>query len=67
MKTLKKLEKELIDLKEKHKSMWDVYGSELCAAEMLAEEEKIERQIREIKNDSKKITCNEDPSQIIDD
>lgn len=44
-KTLEQLEKELTDLKAYHKSAWETYGSELCAGDMIAQEEKLEKEI----------------------
>ena len=40
--------KELEEKKELHKSMWDTYGSELCAGGMIAEEEKLKEEIKRI-------------------
>ena len=46
---IKKLEKELQDLKASNRSMWDSYGSELCAGAMINEEEKLEKEIERLK------------------
>jgi hypothetical protein len=49
-KLLQRIEKKktaLEELKESHKSQWDVYGSELCAGGMLAEEEKLQNEINQ--------------------
>lgn len=48
-KTIKELEQELINLKELHKSIWNNYGSELCAGEMFNNERKLEKEIEELK------------------
>ena len=48
-KTLEELEKELAELKESHSSMWDTYGSELCAGDMIRQEEKLEKEIEKLK------------------
>ena len=46
---IKKLEKELQDLKASNRSMWDSYGSELCAGAMINEEEQLEKEIERLK------------------
>ena len=38
--------KELKELKELHKSMWDDYGSELSAGFMVRKEEELEKEIK---------------------
>jgi putative protein kinase ArgK-like GTPase of G3E family len=48
-KTIEELEKELEDLKASHRSQWDTYGSELCAGDMIAQEEKLEKEIAQRK------------------
>ena len=48
-KELEKLEQELTDLKESNKSLWDRYGSELCAGEMIAEETALQKKIEKLK------------------
>ena len=66
-KTIEQLEKELEDLKTSHRSQWDTYGSELCAGDMIRQEEELEKkianlkatniglkQLREIKEETKK-------------
>jgi len=50
---IKILEKELSQLKESNRSMWDTYGSELCAGAMINEEKKLEREIKKLKRKSK--------------
>lgn len=45
---------ELTKLRKKHKESWDIYGSELCAGEMLKKEELLEKKINEIKKREKK-------------
>jgi hypothetical protein len=46
---IKELEKELKEIKESNRSMWDSYGSELCAGAMINEEEKLEKEIERLK------------------
>jgi len=41
----------LAQMKDHNKAAWDIYGSELCAGSMLAEEEKLQV---EINNDMEK-------------
>lgn len=61
-KKLEILEKALKDMKESHRSQWDTYGSELCAGDMIRQEEEIEKKIAKLKEE----TFIEDASQIID-
>lgn len=46
---IKELEKELKQIKESNRSIWDSYGSELCAGAMINEEEKLEKRIERLK------------------
>jgi ribosomal protein L29 len=48
-KTIKELEKELEELKESHRSMCDIYGSELCTGDMIRQEEKLKKKILKLK------------------
>jgi hypothetical protein len=48
-KTIEQLEKELADLKAYHKSAWDTYGSELCAGDMIRQEEELKKEILRLK------------------
>lgn len=48
-KTIEQLEKELEDLKASHRSQWDTYGSELCAGDMIHQEEELEKEILRLK------------------
>jgi len=64
-KTIEELEKELSNLKDHHKSAWDTYGSELCAGDMIAQEEKLEKEIKKLKAE-KEASSIEVASQIID-
>ena len=48
---LKKLEKELEDLKKYHRDIWSTYGSELCAGDMFRQEDKLEEQIKKLKTE----------------
>jgi hypothetical protein len=79
-KTIEELEKELKEMKESHRSMWDTYGSELCAGDMIRQEEKLEKKIMKLKTiekwdksgllegliPDKQLPFFEDPSQIVD-
>jgi predicted component of type VI protein secretion system len=44
---ISKKKEDLAKLKEHNKSAWDIYGSELCAGGMLAEEEKLQNEINQ--------------------
>lgn len=48
MNILEEKKEELRKLKELNKSMWDTYGSELCAGHMSAKEEELEEEIKRI-------------------
>ncbi len=50
-KTLSELEKDLEDLKRMNKSAWETYGSELCAGDMIRQENKLEEQIKTLKEE----------------
>ncbi len=54
-KRLEVLESALEKLKQTHRSLWDTYGSELCAGDMIGEEralqEKIDKLKEELEND----------------
>ena len=52
-KKLEKLEKELKELKKSNRSLWATYGSELCAGDMIAQEEKLEKEIEKLKYEIK--------------
>lgn len=47
------LEQELIQMKEDHKQYCNDYGSELCPGSMLKQEEKLEEQIKILKDNAK--------------
>lgn len=47
LKGIDKKKETLEKMKEHHKSAWDIYGSELCAGGMLAEEEKLQVEINQ--------------------
>jgi len=51
MKKLEQLKQELRELKESNKSIWEMYGSELCAGDMISKEQKLEEQIKKLEND----------------
>lgn len=46
---IKKLEKELKKLEEYNASAWQMYGSELCAGEMIGKENELENKIKKLK------------------
>ena len=52
-KRLEKLERALADMKASNRSIWDIYGSELCAGEMMKEEERLQKEIDKIKKEEK--------------
>lgn len=47
LKGIDKKKATLEEMKEHHKSAWDIYGSELCAGGMLSEEEKLQVEINQ--------------------
>lgn len=51
MSKREKLEKKLEDMRTEHRAVWEQYGSELCAGEMIAKEEKLENQIKNLKDE----------------
>ena len=82
-KTIEELEMELEELKKTHRSLWDIYGSELCAGDMIRQEDELSKKILKLKIIKKweeaglsdglgnpipsKPATIEDPSQIVDD
>ena len=50
-KRLEILEQSLAEVKRKNKSMWDTYGSELCAGEMIGEERALQEKINKLKEE----------------
>lgn len=54
MSELEKKKKELEDLQNLHKSMWDDYGSELSAGDMIRQEEELKNQILKLENNGRK-------------
>jgi hypothetical protein len=48
-KTIEELEKELTELKRYHRSISESYGSELCAGDMIRQEEELENKILRLK------------------
>ena len=48
-KSIEELEKELEELKASNKASWDMYGSELCAGDMLGKEAAIQKEIQRLK------------------
>lgn len=65
-KTIEELEKELEDLKTSHRSQWDIYGSELCAGDMIRQEEELEKQIRKLKTEKLTILKGYEPLEPSD-
>ena len=49
---IKKLEKTLKEMRKHHRNAWDIYGSELCAGDMMRKEEELEEEIKKLKNDT---------------
>ena len=47
-KKLKKLKKELNEIKESHLAAWDMYGSELSTGGMIADEKILEDKIKKL-------------------
>ena len=64
-KSIEELEKELDELQKYHKSAWEDYGSELCAGDMIAQEERLEKEIKKLKAEKEERYI-EDVSQVID-
>ena len=50
---LNKLESDLQRMKEYNTDIWCIYGSELCAGDMIKKEQEIENKIKELKNNLK--------------
>ena len=50
-KRLEVLELALEKLKESHRSLWDTYGSELCAGDMIGEEQALQEKINKLKEE----------------
>ena len=53
MKELEELEKKLEELKKSNRASWDMYGSELCAGDMIGQEEHLQEQINSLKTKKK--------------
>lgn len=49
--TLKKLEANLAEMKRSNRSLWNSYGSELCAGAMIREEEELEKKIEKLEKE----------------
>lgn len=45
---IERLKKELDEVRRSNKSLWDIYGSELCAGDMINEEKQLEEQIKKL-------------------
>lgn len=68
-KRLELLEKALSDMKDSHRAGWEMYGSELCAGDMIRKEEELEKKIAKLKEEIEKeepFHIDEDPRQIVD-
>ncbi len=50
MKKIEKLKQELALLEALHKTAWDMYGSELCAAEMMRKERVLRDKISKLES-----------------
>ena len=48
-KTIEELERELSELRNLHVSQWDTYGSELCAGDMIRQEDELSKKILKLK------------------
>jgi hypothetical protein len=48
-KTIEELEQELEQMKSFHRSAWETYGSELCAGDMLRQEDELQKKIQRSK------------------
>ena len=64
-KKLQILENALAEMKRNHSASWEVYGSELCAGDMIGKEAELERKIKKLKEEEESRFI-EDASQIID-
>ena len=50
-KRLEVLESAFEKLKDSHRSLWDTYGSELCAGDMIGEEQALQEKINKLKEE----------------
>ena len=50
-KRVEVLEAALEKVRESNRSLWDMYGSELCAGDMIGEERALEEQIKKLKEE----------------
>jgi len=50
-KRLEVLESSLKSLRESNKAAWDMYGSELCAGDMIGQEKALEEKIKKLKEE----------------
>lgn len=53
---LSKLKNELSTMQKYHSSLWDTYGSELCAGDMSNKEKQLEKKISNIESKIRNIT-----------
>ncbi len=49
--SIEDLESELEKLRESHRSLWDIYGSELCAGDMIGQERALVEKIKKLKEE----------------
>lgn len=48
---------ELVEMKKSNADAWNMYGSELCAGDMLEKERKIENKINQLKKEKNEMDC----------
>jgi len=48
MNKIEELKKQLEELRKSNEASWDMYGSELCAEDMIRSEKFLEKQINEL-------------------
>jgi hypothetical protein len=46
---IEKLEQKLANMRAHHRDAWDMYGSELCAGEMIKKEEEFQKEIEDLR------------------
>lgn len=46
------LKKQLSDLRRDNLNAWETYGSEICAGELIRQEEELENKIKQLSNDN---------------
>jgi hypothetical protein len=53
MENVEELEKQLKELKKSNEDAWKMYGSELCAGDMIRQEQELENKIKILKEKNK--------------